>query len=218
MLKKLRTPSASETTHLSPGKTWGQYKAYLSAGLPTKKEEGSVKPQKMRSTVVPHLYEEHALAMTDYYARMESILRAYSPIFQASQSSDTPTSQTSGQRHGSPQGTGYARHTKYYYSTVPIPAHLKVFYDELYEACWTGDNTVIQELCLPKDLTESKEPIHISVVTTVAVGSVHYPFERLTGMLMLTFHLRLGSLTLPSQNGLLSSSHSIVVIGKPHAS
>jgi hypothetical protein len=215
MLKKLRTLSASEATQEPPiGDTWAQYNTYLAAVLPTKEEEGSVKPQKTRSTIVPHLDEEHALAMTDYYARVESNLCAYSAMPQASQSGETPTSQTSGQQHGGRQGTGYVRHTKH--AAVPIPAHLKVFYDELYEACWTGDNAVIQELCL-RHLKESKELIQISVVTTVSVGSVPNPFAHLTGMLMSIFQLRLGSLTLPSQGGLLSSSRCIVVTGKPHA-
>jgi hypothetical protein len=210
MLKKLRTPIVSGTTQEPPiGDTWAQYNAYLAAVLPTKEEEGSVKPQKTRSTVVPHLDEEHALAITDYYARVESILRAYSAIPQGSQSGETPASLTSGQQHDAAQGTRYVCHTKY--TTVPIPAHLKVFYDELYEACWTGDNAAIQELCLPKHHKESKEPIQISVVTTVS------PFAHLTGMLISKFQLRLGSLTLPSQGGLLSSSRCIVVTGKPHA-
>jgi hypothetical protein len=216
MLKKLRTLSVSTTTQEPPmGYTWAQYNAYLTAVLPTKEEEGSVKLQKTLSTVVPHLDEKHALAITDYYSRVEPILRAYSAMPQASQSDETPTLQTSGQQHSAPKGTGYHRHTKY--ATVPIPAHLKVFYDELYEACWTGDNAVIQELCLPKHLKETKEPIQISVVTTVSVGSVHNTFAHWIGMLISIFQSRLGSLTLPSQAGLLSLSRCIVVTGKLHA-
>ena len=216
MLKKLRIPRVSGTTQ-EPliGDTWTQYNAYLAAVLPTK--EGSVMRQKRLGTVVPHLDEEHALKITDYYARAESILRAYSAIPQASQSGETPASQTSGQQHNTPQGTRYVYHIKF--NTVPIPAHLKVFYDELYEACWTGDNAVIQELCLPKHLKECKEPIQISVVTTFSVGSAHSHsnFADLTGMSISNFQLRLSSLTLRSQGGLLSSSRYIVVTGKPHA-
>jgi len=192
MLKKMRPPSISGITQETPiGDNWAGYNAYLAAVLPTK--VGFVRPQ-TRSTIVPHLDEEHALAMTDYYARVESILRAYSA---ALQSGETPTSEISRQQHGAPQGIGYERHTKYYYHTDPIPAYLKVFYDELYEACWTGDNAVIQELCLPKHLKECNEPIQISVVTTFSVGSVYNPFAHFTGMLMSNFQLRLSSLTLP---------------------
>ena len=51
-------------------------------------------------------------------------------------------------------------------TTTPVPLYLKVFYDELYEACWKGDNASIRELCLPKQVTEGKEPIQIVVQTT----------------------------------------------------
>ena len=192
MLKKLRTPIVSGTTQEPPiGDTWAQYHAYLIAVLPTAEEEGFVKPQKTQSAVAPHLDEEHALAMADYYARVVPILSAYSAMPQAPQSGETPTPQTSGrQRHSASQGTGYARHTKY--ATVPIPAHLKVFYDELYEACWTGDNATIQELCLPKHPKESKEPIQISVVTTVSVRSVYNPYLHWTGMFIVNFSAEAG--------------------------
>lgn len=227
MLKKLRTPNISETTQDPPiGDTWAQYIAYLAAVLPTKEEEPKEGFEGVRKSlsvlpvvtmtpnswsVLPHLDEEYALAIADYYARAESILGAHCAMPQASQCGETQTPQTSVWQHGAPQGTGYARHTKY--ATVPIPAHLKVFYDELYEACWTGDNTAIQELCLPKQPKESKEPIQISVVTTTYVGSVHYPIS----MFLPNLQLRLSHLTLLSQCGLLSSSLCIVVTGRPHA-
>jgi hypothetical protein len=217
MLKKLRTPSVSRTTQEEPpiGDTWAQYNAYLAAVLPTKEKEGSVKPQKTRSIVIRHLDEEQVLAITDYYARMESILRAYSTMSEAPQSGETPTAPTSRHQHCFPQGTGYVRHTKH--ATVPIQAHLEMFYDELYEACWTGDNAMIQELCLPKYLKENKEPIQISVVTTRRAGPVYSTYAPLTGTSMSNFQLKLGSLTLSSQGGLLSSSRCIVVTGIPHA-
>jgi hypothetical protein len=61
------------------------------------------------------------------------------------------------------QESGYIHHEKY--TTTLIPLHLQVFYDELYEACWKGDNASIQELCLPKQVAEGKEPIQIVVQT-----------------------------------------------------
>lgn len=224
MLQKLRTPSVSETTQEPPiGDTCAQYIAYLAAVLPTKEERGSQGDRKGLSvlpvvtktpnawSVLPHVDEKHVLAMTDYYARVESILCAHSTMPQTSQCGETPTPQTSVWQHGTLQRTGYARHTKY--ATAPIPAHLKVFYDELYEACWTGDNAAIQELCLPKHPKESKEPIQISVVTTTYVGSVHYPI----GTFLPNLQLKLSYLILLSQCGLPSSSLCIVVTGKLHA-
>lgn len=131
---------------------------------------------------VVSLEDKHALETRNYYARADSILRSYSTVSpQVQQSSEAPTVQTSVLQHGTTQGRGYARHTKL--STVLIPAHLKVLYDELYEACWTGDNATIQELCLPKHLAEDKEPIQISVQASTAIGSFGYIFGVLQSVL-----------------------------------
>ncbi|TFY76764.1 hypothetical protein EWM64_g7248 [Hericium alpestre] len=62
-----------------------------------------------------------------------------------------------------PSSSGYTRIASH--SNEAIPVHLKVFYDELYEACWTGDNAQIEQLCLPKVVSESQPPIQISVQT-----------------------------------------------------
>ena len=179
ILAKLQTPSVSGPTQEPPiGDTWAQYNAYLTAVLPTKEAEGpvtAVMPRRLPSTVMPQLDEAHALAMRDYYAHAESILLTYSTKTQVPQSGVTPTAQTSTLQRRTLQGSGYVRHTKF--SVVSIPAHLKVLYDELYEACWTGNNAAIQELCLP-NLAEGKEPIQISVLTTPDPNS----YADLTGM------------------------------------
>ena len=181
ILAKLQTPTVSGPTQ-EPliGDTWAQYNAYLTAVLPTKEAEGPVtamRPRRLPSTVVPQLDEAHALATRDYYTHAESILLNYSAITpQVPQSGATPSVQTSRPQNLTLQGSGYVRHTKV--SVVSIPAHLKVLYDELYEACWTGDNATIQELCLPKHLAEGKEPIQISVLTTPDPNS----YADLTGM------------------------------------
>jgi hypothetical protein len=87
-----------------------------------------------------------------------------------------------------PQTSGYIRHVWYSYSTNLVPAHLKVLYDELYQACWTGDNATIQELCLPKHISDDKEPIQISVQTTFDDS-----ITPMSGMSHLTVYLRLSS-------------------------
>jgi hypothetical protein len=114
-------------------------------------------------------YENTTSATADYYARAESILRSYSAEpHQVLQSDKAPTEEApSVPQSLDPQVSRYVRPGKDRYSEIPIPVHLKVLYAELYEACWTGDNELIQELCLPKHLSEDKEPIHIFVQTTV---------------------------------------------------
>ena len=168
--------------------TWTQYRAFLTAVFPTKEGMGIV------DTYGPHgeVVAEHVPATRDYYAHAESILRSYSTVpYQELQSNEAPTSSDCDfqlQGYIAPQTSGYIRHVGYSYSKVPVPAHLKVLYDELYEACWTGDNATIQELCLPKHISDGKEPIQISVQT-----SFNYLHTSLNGLLRLTTYLRLSS-------------------------
>jgi len=170
-------PQLTETQDLptSPADdTWTQYRAFLTAVLPTKKNMGLTASHRytLGNVVAPRLNHEHVPATRDYYSRAESILRSYSTVpYQALQGNEASPVQTSSGRtfqlqgHIAPQTSGYIRHINSY-STTPVPAHLKVLYDELYEACWTGDNGLIQELCLPKHLSDGKEPIQISVQAT----------------------------------------------------
>jgi hypothetical protein len=45
------------------------------------------------------------------------------------------------------------------FSTDAVPRHLNVAYDELYEACFTGDNKKVQQLCLPQDGSDANESL-----------------------------------------------------------
>ena len=164
------------------GDTWAQYRAYLAAVLPKKEVVRSVTKQSALSSwhgpeSPGRPYENHTSATTDYYARAESILRSYSAEpHQVPQSDKAPTVQAlSVPPSVDPQVSGYVRPGKDRYSEIPIPVHLKVLYTELYEACWTGDNESIQELCLPKHLSEDKEPIHIFVQTAPVMGHSGMP-------------------------------------------
>jgi hypothetical protein len=151
--------TVSKHTHdfpISPADvTWSQYRVHLTSVLPHKE---LAKGAELYEAPKRNQHEEYILATKDYYVRAESILRAHGAALSA-----VPQVAETG-RAVNPQESGYVRHTKY--SQSPIPIHLKVFYDELFEACWTGDNTSIQELCLPKEEKESQEPIQISVQTT----------------------------------------------------
>jgi hypothetical protein len=119
--------------------------------------------------------EEYILATKDYYVRAEFILRAHGAAVSA-----VPQVAETG-RTVNPQGSGYVRHTKY--SPSPISIHLKVVYDELFEACWTRDNATIQELCLPEEEKESQEPIQISVQTTPLLNGLSWPIGTLMSFL-----------------------------------
>lgn len=177
----LRSMTVSRNTHDYPtspaGDTWSQYRAYLTAVLPHREDGDPACAHAVLRTPARDQGEEHVLATRDYYARAEWILRTYGAVLpEGPQTTGISTVRTpSGPV--TPQESGYIRHTRYSFN--PMPAHLKVLYDELYEACWTGDNASIQELCLPKDIKEGTEPIQISVQTTC----LHDSFAFLTGML-----------------------------------
>ncbi len=115
---------------------------------------------------------EYAAATKDYLTFAESVLRAHGATLPegASTSEQPATGGIDTQTPVTSQGSGYIRDGKY--STTPVPVHLKVFYDELYEACWNGDNASIWELCLPKQVAEGKEPIQIVVRTTALSDSL----------------------------------------------
>jgi hypothetical protein len=188
MVAGLQTATAPKPIQEPPtspaGDSWAEYRAYLVAVMPNKTEDSATIQGRFlgaRSIIVPQMFmsvsEEYTLATKDYYTRAESILRFHSATSpQAPQSGVTLSEQTIGAltsfaqpyHKPIPQGSGYLRHGKL--STPFILAHLKVFYDELYEACWTGDNEFIQGLCLPKHTSEGEELIQISVQTRDSVA------------------------------------------------
>ncbi|KAI9451558.1 hypothetical protein BJY52DRAFT_1297200 [Lactarius psammicola] len=154
------------------GDAWSQYRAYLATVLPHTKVEdaGSTNSRELyrvlRNNKRSTLEEEYARATKDYLASAESVLHAHA----ASTSEQPATDGKSTETPVTSQESGYIRHGKY--TTTPVPLHLKVFYDELYEACWMGDNASIRELCLPKQVAEGKEPIQIAVQTTALCDSL----------------------------------------------
>ncbi|KAH9170814.1 hypothetical protein EDB89DRAFT_2230439 [Lactarius sanguifluus] len=146
------------------GDDWSQYHAYLSKMLPHCKSEAIVFASSWNTV---HAKEEDYTAATkNYFVFAESVLRAHGATLPegATTSEQAATARVGIQRLIPSQGSGYTRHTKS--STTPVPVHLKVFYDELYEACWKGDNASVRELCLPKQVADEKEPIQIVVQTT----------------------------------------------------
>jgi hypothetical protein len=178
LTKATRAQSRQESSQVLPTSaavTWAQCRAYLNAVLPTKEDINLFTrvPPMMRNDLAAGLNEEHVRETRNYYKRAESILRCYSAV--PFQSVEAPTAQTFlVQQQVIPHVSGYIHHGK---RTTTVPAHLKVLYDELYEARSNGDNASIQELCLPKHLSEGRVPIQISVHSTLS-GSL----ARMNGM------------------------------------
>ena len=67
------------------------------------------------------------------------------------------------------------------YRTERVPQHLVTAYDELYEACYNGDNEKVQKLCLPdgeseaNDLEGGESPLNISVRYVIKPSGYYYP-------------------------------------------
>ncbi|KAI0303314.1 hypothetical protein B0F90DRAFT_1710051 [Multifurca ochricompacta] len=155
------------------GDSWSQYRTYLTAVLSLKDYDGAAGSHGVHKTpraATRNDDEVHILATRDYYANAESVLRAHGATLPGiSQTGGVHTGPTLLTPFGGesviPQKSGYTQHINFPFSKNPVPVHLKTLYDELYEACWAGDNAFIQELCLPKRIEEGKTPIQISVQT-----------------------------------------------------
>ena len=164
-LKPIQAPDNLPVT--PAGDSWSEYRAYVSAILPHSVMEGigaRLSPWAPRNSV-RSLEVGYPREAMEYFSFAEFVLRSHGAAFPGLEelsTSEQPAPVTS-------QGSGYVRHGNY--TTTPVPVHLKVFYDELYEACWEGDNASIRELCLPKQVEEGKEPIQITVHTTIANDS-----------------------------------------------
>jgi ankyrin repeat protein len=66
--------------------------------------------------------------------------------------------------------TSYKRFTSIW-SSMFVTQNQVDLYDQLFEACWDGDNGKIQELCLPKDASKSpQQPLQIVAITSEGGG------------------------------------------------
>jgi hypothetical protein len=53
----------------------------------------------------------------------------------------------------------YVRNRGGYHEWEAVPAHLVPLYNQLYQACWVGDNEKIREMCIPDELRTSDKPV-----------------------------------------------------------
>ena len=148
--------------------TWRQYRAYLDRVLLQSKSEDNGYVSSQGLLQIGHmahaLEEKYTPATKEYLTFAESVLRAHGATLpeRASASKQPAASGMGTHPPVISQGSGYKR----YGDHATAPVHLKSYYDELYEACWKGDNASIRELCLPKQFAERKEPIQIIVQAT----------------------------------------------------
>ncbi|KAA1479103.1 ankyrin [Dentipellis sp. KUC8613] len=147
------------------GDSWSEYKAYLKSFESTHYVRHV--PDKESPADIARIYS--------YIQEMETVL-----VEHGSEPNPTPAAKPATPaivQQNFPKVSGYKRHSAYSnYDLVPL--HLKVLYDELYEACWNGDNARIEELCLPKHPSKTDPPLQISVQTAhPANHSEHSPLS-----------------------------------------
>ena len=160
-------PKATQTPTGLPDSachTWSEYLAYYAEVLPHCKPEdlGYIRSRGLyETTPSPAPEGVRSLATKEYLTFAESVLRAHGATLpEGASASEKPATGAIGTKTSAT--SGYMRLSE----STAAPVHLKVCYDELYEACWNGDNATIRELCLPKHVAEGKEPIQIAVQTT----------------------------------------------------
>jgi hypothetical protein len=186
ILESKITPKPIQNLPDSPaGDTWSQYRAYLAEVLPQGKNKDVVfvSFQGLRGlqswTVARAPEGEYALATKGYLIFAESILRAYgaTPPEGKQPATGGIGTQTLVSTSQGPRYICWGDRT-----TSSAPVHLKVFYDELYEACWKGNDDAIRELCLPKQVAEGKQPIQIVVRTTTGDPDPYHSGALLAGV------------------------------------
>ena len=176
ILESKMAPKVTQTPTDLPdspaGDTWPQYLAYHAEVLPHCKTEdiGFITSlelcQVWKTKRAPEGVSFEPAAIKEYLNFAESVLRANGATLPegGSTSKGPAGGDLVTQKSAGLQASGYKRLSEY----TATPVHQKVFYDELYEACWKGDNATIRELCLPTHVTEGKQPIQIAVQTTTA--------------------------------------------------
>lgn len=151
-------------SHQSAFSGWKDYHSTLTRNIAVRAAEAET-----ASTDRTKLLRDLKDAM-EYFVEVEQLLVAHQAKSrqdaQQDQQMDSPTSAVPAELPditSSNQRTEYARHGSRYNSDF-VPKHLMLLYDELYDACFNGDNNKIQQLCLPPPGSKV-EPIQISVQT-----------------------------------------------------
>ncbi|KAI5121633.1 hypothetical protein M0805_001162 [Coniferiporia weirii] len=109
----------------------------------------------------------------DYFREMKMLLESANakPFGEIFPDEPSPTGMLLGSKGPRPDSkridrTQYMLINKWGWSGGSVFPHLLDQYDALFEACWTGDNSRVEELCLPqKNIKSSKAPTQITVTT-----------------------------------------------------
>jgi hypothetical protein len=152
--------------------TWAAYVASLRKVLSYMKQD-----QSSESSSGSDLRLDEAKAFSRYIEEVQSLLKAskaksWNELFPENLAGDSPGSNLLDDH---PKAVTTATRPGYRIlagknGSALIAVHLLPLYDELFEACWIGDNQRIRELCLPSE--SSTQPQDLLQITVNAVEDV----------------------------------------------
>ncbi|KAJ6544391.1 hypothetical protein B0H19DRAFT_1170529 [Mycena capillaripes] len=182
--KKLNPPEIAESETL-PG--WKGYVDTLAGNT----KISLAKPRKERKATWEDSLKRH-IEVRDYYSEMEKFLfergaKSWNAVYpdNVTTASDPRLTQfgsvpaTSGRRNAASDDVQYLCLAGGW-NQDPVPAYLNTLYDELFEACFTGANEKIQELCLP--VAKPKKDVNLLQIAVTAAdeGGNRYSRSGLT--------------------------------------
>lgn len=183
--KKIRTEYKPEKPEAEPmdetDSTASGWKAHYQAALREVRERNR-KPWTPEAHVLDRQEKEkkNLRSQKEYFEEIAALLKAHNAkswneLFPEKRVVPSTPQASSGHSTHSKQKpekpSPYKRYASNWY-TNEVDKDQVVLYDELYEACWNGDNEKIQELCLPKDPSKVKGPPIQIVAETTEGGNV----------------------------------------------
>ncbi|KAL5531740.1 hypothetical protein ACEPAG_4617 [Sanghuangporus baumii] len=176
--KELNPRPLSNTDESGDAKTFAEAREAIKASVERLTKENIEKSGAATHWKVKTRDDEKKLSdlrrALEYFREMKDLLesegaKTYSQIFvdfpDAPRVTE-PSESTFKDEEKWPSRTQYQYISKFYWFKETAIPQLLDQYDTLYEACWTGDNARIQELCLPRRSNKSdKPPLRITVMT-----------------------------------------------------
>lgn len=136
-------------------------------------------------------YRKLELALT-YYEETESLLmsvnaQTYEELVASHPDAPTPRKEKQADEEDNKNSViiEYETFGKYSWNSIKVLPHLMEQYDALFDACWTGNNSRIKDLCMPKkDAKSGKSPLQIAVLSKTSdtnnrwgVDGIYTPFS-----------------------------------------
>lgn len=114
------------------------------------------------------------LQLKGFFEDVERLLmskgaQTYNELFPESEKPSTAKAVVMGQfSYAQPPNTTRFVFLGQHFSSDTVPLHLSAKYDELFEACWRGDDDTVRRLCLPEEEKQNALRVSVAVAGTNA--------------------------------------------------